>query len=77
MPLYVIINQDKGGDIMRKIEATKLIEAANASEYQKNLKNAIEELQSSNLQVEVVHSMSQAQKGIGYMYSAIVIGRQV
>lgn len=62
---------------MKKIVSTKFIEAAKNDMYQKNLMNAIDELQSANLEVEVIHSMSQSNKGIGYMYSAIVIGRQI
>lgn len=61
---------------MKKIEVTKLIEATNAKEYHENLDAIIKELQASELDVEVNHSMSRAQKGIGYMYSAIVIGRK-
>ncbi|MHC5217612.1 hypothetical protein ACYSNR_13770 [Enterococcus sp. LJL128] len=62
---------------MTKISQTKLVEASNAKEYQEQLKIAIDELQSSNLEVDIQHSMSRAQKGVGYMYSAIVIGRLV
>jgi len=66
----------EGGDYMGKIETMKLVEASEAKKYQEGLNNAIEELQESNLEVEVSHSMSQANKGIGYMYSAVVIGRK-
>jgi len=61
---------------MGKINTTRLVEACNAKDYQANLKSAVDELQEANLEVEVKHSMSQAQKGVGYMYSAVVIGRQ-
>lgn len=61
---------------MGKINETKLIEACNAKNYQEKLKVAISELQSLNLEVEITHSMSPAHKGIGYLYSAVVIGRK-
>lgn len=61
---------------MKKIERMKMLEASNAKEYQESLNKAVEELQSQNLEVEVSHSMCRAQKGVGYMYSAVVTGRQ-
>lgn len=61
---------------MGKINTTKLVKACEARVYPENLQAAIDELQSSNLEVEVKHSMSQANKGLGYMYSAVVIGRE-
>lgn len=43
---------------------------------QASLNMIIEELQALNLEVDVSHSMCRAVKGVGYMYSAVVIGRQ-
>lgn len=61
---------------MKTIEIMKMVEASNAKDYQERLGAAIEELQALNLEVKVGHSMCQANKGIGYMYSAVVIGRK-
>lgn len=61
---------------MKDIKKMKMIEAKNDKAYQESLEKAVEELQLENLEVEINHSMSQAQKGIGYMYSAVVVGRQ-
>lgn len=53
-----------------------VIEACGPKPYQERLETAIEQLQALNLSVEVSHAMCQAVKGIGYMYSAVVIGRR-
>lgn len=60
---------------MKKISRTILVEASKAEEYQVSLQAAIDEMQALNLDVEVKYSMCQSNKGIGYMYSAIVLGR--
>jgi hypothetical protein len=62
---------------MKKVDKVILVEASNDKKYQESLNLAIEELQNSNLEVEVSHAMCRAVKGVGYMYSATVIGRQI
>lgn len=60
---------------MKKINRTILVEASKHEEYQISLQAAIDEMQALNLDVEVHHAMCQSNKGIGYLYSAIVVGR--
>lgn len=62
---------------MGEIKEMRLVEASKAADYREALGQAIDELQGMGLQVDVQHSMSQAQKGVGYMYSAVVTGRFV
>ena len=61
---------------MNKIEIMKLVKASDDKKFEENLNSVIDEIQSSNLEVEVSHSMCKAVKGIGYMYSAVVVGRK-
>ena len=61
---------------MKKIEKMQMVEESNAKDYHNSLNKIIEERQVLNLEVEVSHSMCRAVKGIGYMYSAVVIGKQ-
>lgn len=61
---------------MENIKEIRLVEASKAADYQEALRQAVDELQGMSCTVEVQHSMSQAQKGVGYMYSAVVIGRE-
>lgn len=61
---------------MSKIERTMLIPACKPEVYEEKLNQVIDELQAQDLTVEVAHSMCQANKGVGYMYSAVVTGRK-
>lgn len=61
---------------MGNIETVKLIEASKAADYEKAVAEAIEELQSQDLTVEIKPTMAAAQKGVGYMYSAVIVGKK-
>ncbi len=66
----------KGGITMGKIEEIKFIEAGKPADYEKAVSEAIKELQSKDLTVEINPTMAAAQKGVGYMYSAVIVGRK-
>lgn len=61
---------------MKKIEVVKVVKATEFDKYEKNLNEVVAELQEQDLEVAVDHAMCQANKGIGYMYSAVVTGRR-
>lgn len=61
---------------MKRIEKMEMIKASDENGYIQKLNKALEDFKALNLEVEVSHAMCQANKGIGYMYSAVVIGRQ-
>lgn len=60
---------------MKKIEKMEMIKASVEKDYIEKLNKVLEEFKALNLEVEISHAMCQSNNGIGYMYSATVIGR--
>jgi len=60
---------------MKKIEEIKFIEASKPDIFHQKLIKAMYEMQLRGNEIEVSHSMC-PDRHHGYMYSAIVVGRQ-
>lgn len=61
---------------MDQVEKMEFIKANDEKIYTVKLKVIIEDFNALGLEVNVSHAMCPANKGIGYMYSAVVVGKK-